>query len=150
MIKKLSFKNVKTYGDMQDVLFDKIDEIAEVVNALTESKKEVTMLENRLSVLETNNNVAKTSCGGRDTTADGMFNKSTPWEPFREEEMTTITQSKDGLTTTVGKKETSFVINATSEQINCKITNYDIEHKIDNLKAIKTNITSLEVRNLKY
>lgn len=63
MIKKLSFKNANTLGEIETRVLDKFDEIAEVVNALTESKKEVTMLKNRIAVLETNNIVNKVPCG---------------------------------------------------------------------------------------
>ena len=120
MIKKLSFKGTKTYGDTQKVMFDKIDEIAEVVNSLTESKKEVMVLKNRIAVLETNNNVDKVACGGRNVDTDGSFNTPTYWEPYREDAMTTITQSKDGVTVTIGKKERGAVVNVPSAQIDGK------------------------------
>ncbi|MCB2308893.1 hypothetical protein LGL08_20590 [Clostridium estertheticum] len=149
MIKKIEFSESKTVGGDFDVIADKIDEIAEAVNSLTE----ITTLKKRIAELEvqvTNNAVAKVACGGTNTTANGMFNTSTPWEPYREKEMTTITHSKDGMIITVDKKEMSFSIKVTAGKIDCKITDYDIKHKIDNLEAIKTNITSLEVRHLKY
>ena len=146
MIKRLDFNNCETITEQCEVITEKISEIIEVVNSLTE----VTMLKNRIAVLETNNNVAKTSCGGRNVTSNAMFSTPTPWEPFREEAITTITQSKDGLTVTVGTKERNSSMKMTGGQTELKVTSSNIKVRIGDLNATKANITSLECRDLKY
>ena len=117
MIKRLSFKNANTLGEIETRVLDKIDEIAEVVNALTESKKEVTMLKNRISVLET-----KTT---------GLAN-------------TTITHSKDGITTSVGTKERGSSMKMTSGKIDCKANNPHIEIVVEKWDRTKADISSLK------